>query len=105
AGLDATAERTKDLKGNVARHLDGVALMGERIGGERRLTEEVGVQILRALPPDAIGTVQSGAREVGFPYLVAICGVGGQAGFAVSAGMVGQYDVIPRLGMGDCRSD
>src|SRR5690606_31438540 len=48
-GLQTAAEWPEDLKWQVTWHLDGIALVGERIGRERGLSEEMGMQVLRPL--------------------------------------------------------
>ena len=46
AGLDAAAQRTEQLQRRIVRHLDRIDLARQRIGGKRRLREEMVVQRL-----------------------------------------------------------
>src|SRR2546429_405646 len=83
---ESTAERSEPLERNGGAHLDGVALVRERIRRPRRLREEVAADRL-AVPRQRLRAVEPRAAEVGGEEVVT---VGRQAPPARRAGAAGE---------------
>ena len=102
--LDATPQRREQLQRCVAGDLDRCALMNERMRRERRLTDEVTVDLLTA-PTVGRGLVRSRAGEVHRRRLHAVDGVTGAARDAGAAEGEGQDDAVARADARDTRPD
>jgi hypothetical protein len=101
---DATAERPEWFEGCVARNFRGVSVARDRVRGEGRLAENIGVD-QAALAGERGGAVGSGSHEIARRKLRAIGGCMIVAGRTVAAAVEGQNHMIAGSNMGDVRPD
>lgn len=101
ARLQPAPQRSHDVEGQIAGDLDRVPLVGQGVGGERGLAEEVTVWLSTAGDVETVRAVQAGSCEVGCPDAVTVGRVRRQARLAAAARVVGEDDVVTGLDGGD----
>ena len=94
AGLYTASERTHQFERNVLRHADDVALVGEGVFSERRLTEEMVVHDVTLGIRRAARSIQPAATEVQRSHILAMRRMAGLARVAQAARHIGHHDMV-----------